>query len=99
MCYLSWNLNVGECATGKGKMTFDVFADNWLFVMTSNIVPFDSISIKVVKYGKTGLFSTVLLDIFSVIGLGSWWAESVNDKNKNEYTLLDIFEPFKPSSH
>ena len=83
MCYLSWNLNVGECATGKGKMTLDVFADNWLFVMTSNIVPFDSISIKVVEYGKTGLFSTVLLDIFSVIWLGSWWAESVNDDNKN----------------
>ena len=71
-------------------MTFNVFADNWLFVMTSNIVPFDSISIKVVKYGKTGLFSTVLLDIFSVIGLGSWWAESVNDNNKNKYTLFDI---------
>ena len=59
-------MNVGECATGKGKMTLDVFADNWLFVMTSNIVPFDSISIKVVEYGKTGLFSTVLLDIFSL---------------------------------
>ena len=72
-----------ELLTSEIQMSLSIFTDNRFFVMTSNIVPFDSISIKVVKYGKTGLFSTILLDIFSVIGLGSWWAESVNDNNKN----------------
>ena len=85
------NPNVGEGLSGKVEMSLNILADDRFLMMTSNIVPFDSISIKVVEYGKTGLFSTVLLDVFSVIWLGSWWAESVNDNNKNEYTMFDIF--------
>ena len=61
-------------------MTFYIFTDNWLFVMASNIVPFNAISIKVVEYGKASFFSSVLLDLFTVIRLWSWWAESEIDK-------------------
>ena len=41
----------------------------------------DTISIKVVENGKTSFFSSVLLDLFTVIWLWSWWAESESLSN------------------
>lgn len=68
--------DVWEVLPGKGQVTLDIFANDWLLVMTGNIVPFDSITIKVVENGHASLFVAILLDLFTVIWLGTWWTES-----------------------
>jgi hypothetical protein len=49
------NPNVGEGLSGKVEMSLNIFTDDRFLMMTSNIVPFDSISIEVVQHSNTRL--------------------------------------------
>jgi len=51
------------------QMSWLVFTNNWLLVMTGYIVPLDSIAIKVIEYRHARLFLSPLLYLFSVIWL------------------------------
>lgn len=62
--------------SSESDVTFDVFANDGFFVMTSNVVPFDSVSVKVIENGHTGFGFSVLLDLFTVIRLSSGRVES-----------------------
>lgn len=48
--------NVGEVLPGELQMTFDVLADNGLFVSASHVVPFDTVAVEVVEDGQASLF-------------------------------------------
>jgi len=50
-------------------MSLNVLADDGFFMVASNVVPFNAISIKVVKDGQTGLRVASLLCLLSVVGL------------------------------
>ena len=52
--------------------------------MASNIMPFNSISVKVVQNSHTGFFFSVLLDLFTVVGLAARRLESAKKRLENE---------------
>lgn len=56
-------------------MAFHVLTDDWLFMMTPNIVPLDPVPVEVVEDSHTGLRLAVLLDLFPVIRLSAGRAE------------------------
>ena len=57
-------------------MTFDIFANDGLLVMARDVVPFDSVSVKVVEHGHARFGIAVLLNLFAVVGLGARRGES-----------------------
>ena len=87
----SWDLNVGELAAGKSKMSLNIFTYNGFFMVTSNIMPFDAIPIEVVQHCEASLFSTILLNLFTVIRLWSWWAESGRKWNIKLLPIINCF--------
>ena len=69
-------MNFGELLTGKLQVTCGVFANDWLLMVTSYVVPFDAIAIKVVQDSHTGLILSTLLYFLSVVRLRTGWAET-----------------------
>ena len=69
-------MNFGELLTGKLQVTCGVFANDWLLMVTSYVVPFDAIAIKVVQDSQTSFFFTSLLFFLTVVWLSSWWVET-----------------------
>ena len=76
--------DVGESLSGKVQVSFSVFTNNWFFMMASNIMPFNSISVKVVQNSHTGFFFSVLLNLFTVVGLAAGRLESAKKRLENE---------------
>jgi hypothetical protein len=71
VCYLhSRDPDVGEGLSGEGKMTLDILADDGLLMVTGDIVPLDSIAVKVVEHGHAGLGLAAQLGLLPVVGLG-----------------------------
>jgi len=65
------NPNVGEGLSGKVEVTLNVLADDRFLVVTSNIMPFDPVSVEVVEHSHAGFRITILLKLFSVIRLST----------------------------
>jgi len=79
--------DIWERLSGKSKMTLDILTDDWLLMMTGNIVPFNSISIEVIENSHTGFCFSTLLNLFSVIWLSFWWVETSSSRPVMEGTV------------
>ena len=62
-------MEVREGLTGKVQMSFGVLANDRFFMMASNIVPFDSVTIEIVQNSQTSFIFSSLMDLFTVIRL------------------------------
>ena len=77
----SRNLDVREGLPSKVQVTLSIFTNDGFFVVTSNVVPFDTVTVEVVQDGQTSLIFTSLLDLFTVVRLASGGVESGNKKS------------------
>jgi len=89
----SRNSDIGECLAGKVQMSLGILTDDGFFVMTSNIVPFDSISVKVVQNSHASFFLSSLLSCFTVVGLTTGWVESSGEGPVLESSSICGIEP------
>ena len=62
-----WDTDVGECVPGKVQVSGDIFTDDGLGVVASHIVPFDSVTVKVVQHSHASLVRSG----FTAVGLRS----------------------------
>ncbi len=70
-------------------MSFNVFTDDWLFVLAGDIVPLDPVSIEVVEHGHAGFRLTALQDLFPVVWLNPGWVETENNETMESYAQVD----------
>lgn len=82
-----------ELLAGKVQMSLGILTYDGFFVVTSNIVPFDSISVKVVQNGHAGFVLSSLLSCFTVIGLTTGWVESSGEGPVLESSSICGIEP------
>jgi len=62
--------DIREGLSREGKMTLDILTDDWLLMVTSHIVPLDSIAVKVIEHRHTRLGLSAQLGLLPVVGLG-----------------------------
>ena len=62
-----WNTDVGERVPGKVQVSGDIFTDDGLGVVASHIMPFDSVTVKVVQHSHASLVRSG----FTAVGLRS----------------------------
>jgi len=74
-------------------VTLSVLADNWFLVVTSNVMPFDSVSVEIVEDGHASLFLAALLDLFTVVGLTTGWVESSGEGPVLESSSIARIKP------
>jgi len=62
-------------------VSFNVFTDDWLFVLAGDIVPLDPVSIEVVEHGHAGFRLPALQDLFPVVWLNPGWVETEKQRD------------------
>ena len=73
--------DVRESLPSKVQVTLGIFTNDGFFMVTSHIVPFDTVTVEVVQNSQTSLIFTSLLNLFTVVRLASGGVESGNKKS------------------
>jgi len=85
--------DVRESLPSKVQVTLGIFTNDGFFMVTSHIVPFDTVTVEVVQNSQTSLIFTSLLDLFTVVRLASGGVESSGERPIVEGSAISGVKP------
>lgn len=85
--------DVRESLPSKVQVTLGIFTNDGFFMVTSHIVPFDTVTVEVVQNSQTSLIFTSLLNLFTVVRLASGGVESSSERPIVEGSAISGVKP------